>query len=59
MPRATAVEENTPIIVSVEAVFASLTTRMAIVINTEKKSIDQIGFSIPNITPMAIPVRAE
>ena len=52
-------DENTPIIVSTEAVFAFFTFIIAIVNNIEKPNIAISVLSIPSITPTAIPVNAE
>lgn len=59
IPRATAEDENTPMMVSVEAVFALLTLIMASVISKEKAIMVPIGLLMPKSTPMAIPVSAE
>jgi hypothetical protein len=59
IPKATAVEENTPIIVSAEVVVEALTIDIPSARRMEKASIAHNGSRIPKTTPMAIPVKAE
>ena len=56
---ATAEDENTPIIVSTDAVLAFFTFIIAMVSNIENANIDTSVLSTPSITPTAIPVKAE
>ena len=53
------VHEFGPLIVSIDAVLAFFTFIIAIVSNIENANIDTSVLLIPNITPTAIPVKAE
>ena len=58
IPRATAVEENTPMIVSLEDFHFLFTDMIANPRIREKTIIEIVTSRMPMITPRAIPVRA-
>ena len=59
VPSAIEADENTPIIVSVEDVLFLFTIEIIMARAMEKSIIAHKGFPIPNMTPMAIPVKVE
>ena len=58
IPKAIDNDENTLIIVSVEAVFVDFTFVIIRLKNIPNANIDIIGFFNPKRTPIAIPVKA-
>lgn len=59
VPIATEADENTPIIVSVEDVLFLLTMEIIMARAMENRIIAHRGLPIPNMTPIAIPVKVE
>ncbi len=57
-PRATAVDENTPMIVSVDVLLLFLMIVITTAKTTENRTAPTSGCSPPNSAPMAIPVNA-
>ena len=59
VPMAIEADENTPIMVSVEELLFLLTSEIIMARAIENNIIAHKGFPIPNMTPMAIPVKVE